>query len=50
MKELDKVLIRRKKKEEINIKKQEQMKKKEIVRNLDIKDSISKEDKNKITI
>ena len=32
MKELDEVLIRRKKKEEINIEKQEYMKKKETVR------------------
>ena len=49
-KKLDKVLIGRKKKEEINIEKQKHMKKKETVRNLDIKDSISKEDKNKITV
>ena len=50
MKELDEVLIRKKKKEEINIEKQEYIKKKETVRNLDIKDSFSKEDKNKITV
>jgi len=50
MKELNEVFIRKKKKEEINIEKQEHIKKKKTIENLDIKDLISKEDKNKITV
>ena len=49
-KELDEVLIRRKKKEEINIVKQEYIKKKETIESQDIKDLGSNEDKNKITV
>ena len=49
-KELDKVLIRRKKKEEINIDKQEYTKKKETIGSQDTKDLDINEDKNKITV